>query len=332
MKKTLLILLTFFFAVTIFADNLDAAKEAKNQPKATGLKKDGIKPFLGVTANGTMNNNSSVIGQTDGTTFIFGVSLNGSLDVLQGNNEIGLTLELNEQFSRTPIIDRFIKSGDLLKIDAGYLYHISKTWGPFASALMKTAILDGYDERVTDVTYSLDGRTEDGDRIKLTSSFAPMLFKETFGLFYKPIDSKMVSLETKVGFGAIEVMADGNYVLADDAATKDLIELKTLESYNQAGASLYLKAKGGIDLAGQKLTYETYFDLLMPFIYDAPGKSSMDLTNMEYSLTISTKLFALLGIKYQLKMVKQPQLLDKWQVQNNIFLDLSYILIGTKKK
>ena len=333
MKKTILILLAMFVAISTYAvDSYDAAKEATAQPTGTGLKKDGIRPFLGVTSNFTMNTNKNVIGQVDGTTFVFGVNLDGSLDYLKGANEIGFTLALNEQFSQTPILKRVVKSGDLLKLNLGYLYHISDVWGPFFSAEMQTSILPGYDERAEKVFYKKDGaKGEAVNRIKLTSGFSPIFLKETLGIFYKPISANLITLEVKTGFGAIEALADKAYILKDDANTADMIEIEKLESYNQLGASLLMKAKGGVNLLIQKITYESYLDILIPFVYDAPGKTSVDLMNIEFSFTASTKLLSFLGIKYQLKMINQPQLLEGWQIQNNIFLDLSYILVGEKK-
>ncbi len=329
--RKLIVLLTLIFTISIYADDLAAAKSVKEMPKGTGLKKDGIVPFLGVSSSFTLTNNKSVIGQNEGTTMVFGVSLDGSLDILKGNNEIGIVMSLNEQFSKTPLIDRFIKNGDLFKLSAVYLYHISDVWGPFFSFLMQTSILDGYDERAEDITYNYDATTKTDDRFKLTSSFAPITFKEVLGAYYKPITKDEITFEARGGLGATHVLADDNYYL--DSYDKDTktAKLGNLESYNQLGASLFLKAKGGINLL-TKLTYETYLDVLVPFVYEAKNdENAFEYANLEYSLTVTSKIFSIIGVKYQLKVVRQPQLLDEWQVQNNLFLDLSYVLVGKKK-
>ncbi|MBN2694830.1 hypothetical protein JXR93_09230 [bacterium] len=330
--KKLTILILMFLTILICADELTAtAKNALSIPKSGELKKNGVIPFLSASSNFLLNDNRSFIGQEDGSVITFGLSLKGNLDLFYNNHDLRLAMDVIEQFSRTPILDRFTKTTDNLKLEISYLYHISSIWGPYAKGTFETSILPSYYETVEEQTYQKpDFSTKRTNSMQIVPSLKPITIKESLGLFYSPLKRKEITLETKGGFGALHTMASGAYFIDDDVATTNTIELSEFKSFNQAGASLSLNLNGSIE-AKSVITYDLKFEMLTPFIYDdSENRGSWELTNYDTSLTLSTQLTSWLSINYQLKLIKQPQLLDEWQVQNNVSLSLNYLLIGKK--
>jgi hypothetical protein len=66
---------------------------------------------------------------------------------------------------------------------------------------------------------------------------------------------------------------------------------------------------------------------MMPFVNDlAEGddRGLVDLTNMEFGAKLSFKVLEWLSIDYVFRALKQPQLLDEFQIQNNLLLTASY--------
>jgi len=152
-----------------------------------------------------------------------------------------------------------------------------------------------------------------------------MIFKETAGLFYKPVSKKEINFQINAGAGAIQTIADGGYVLADNKDTPE-IELSELKSYNEAGSSVYMDLHGTFK-AVSVIDYKATLELLTPFLNDdAQNRSAMELTNIDFNFVISSKVTSWLSVNYELKIIKRPQLLDKYQIQNNLMLSLNYIL------
>ena len=63
---------------------------------------------------------------------------------------------------------------------------------------------------------------------------------------------------------------------------------------------------------------------MTPFAHSAlpagDNRGAMALTNVEIDATLSFKLVDWASLDYELKALRQPQLLDRFQVQNNLLL------------
>jgi hypothetical protein len=189
-------------------------------------------------------------------------------------------------------------------------------------------LLPGYNDTKDDIDYNIpDGPNKTTNSMKLVSSLQPMTFKETMGLFYRPIQKKAINFQVNAGAGAIQVLADGGYIIADDATTPEL-DLTSLKSYNELGSSIFMNLNGVID-ASSKIDYKATLELMTPFINDdTQNRGAFELTNIDFNFTISSKITSWLSINYELKITKKPQLLDEYQIQNNLMLSLNYILLG----
>lgn len=286
--------------------------------------KQGWDFLLTPGASVSLSDNRSVIGQPEGLTMTVGVTVNAGAFMREGVHEWRSTLGLTELFTHTPELGEFIKTTDLLKIESVYLYHLIDWLGPFAKLNIDTVLLEGFDVRSGTVVWNLpDGTQRAGQHLRLTDGFEPLTLKETAGFFAKPVEGDELSLESRLGFGGVHVFADG-LAIADDDATPE-IDVVALDGYSQAGGVLDVTLWG--NLYDKKLVYKVSAEVMMPFVNDlkeGDDRNVLDLTNVELTASLTFKVFEWLSVDYVFRALRQPQLLDEWQIQNNLLLTASY--------
>ena len=300
----------------------------KEEEVVKDKKDEGWDPALIFGVSLAMSTNSNFVGQPTGNSFTGGLNLLGRLDYLRGVVDWRNTLKLNEVFTRTPVIDDFVKSIDQLSYESIIYYRVSDLFGPFASFKLDTSILEGRDVRGSATDYAVDGtvEAEDVTSFKLTERFEPLQLKEAIGMFVRPISKKTVEVDIRGGFGASQTFAEGALILADDANTADVVELGSLADVIQAGAVLEVQARG--ELEDGRIQYAARAEVMIPFINDDPAeRSATDLTNFDIGGKLGFKLFEWASLDYELKILRLPQLVDVWQIQNNLLLTFSYALI-----
>jgi len=292
------------------------------------VKPEGWDPALTLGVSLALSTNSNFVGQPSGNSFTGGLNLLGRIDYLRGVVDWRNVLKINEVFTRTPIVDEFVKSIDQLSFESVIYYRISDLFGPFASFKLDTSILEGRDVRGGAVDYTVDGTlvAEDVNSFKLTDGFQPLQLKEAIGFFVRPISKKTVEIDIRGGFGASQTFADGANILADDGATADIIELTSLKDVIQAGAVLEVQTRG--ELEEGRILYSARAEVMVPFINDDPAnRGAGELTNFDIGAKLGFKLFEWASLDYELKILRLPQLVDIWQIQNNLLLTFSYALI-----
>jgi hypothetical protein len=292
------------------------------------LTQDGWVGELSLGSSVALSQSSNVVGRIDGTSFAVGLKVNGALDWTRDVHEWRNSLTLGETFTRTPAVDQFVKTNDQLLLESIYLYHLKRLpWlGPFARFKLTTALFPGEDVRAAPVSY-VGAVTRTADTLRLTDALTPTTLQEMLGVFGKPLDRKDLALELKAGFEARQMIADGQLALADDAATPE-VEVVALQHVVQGGPSLGLIAKG--QLSEGRVLYAGLAEAMIPAINNqASGddRSTLELTNVNLELNLSFKLVSWASVDYQLRAVREPQLIDKWQLQNNLLLSFSYALI-----
>ncbi len=300
----------------------------KEEEVVKDVKPEGWDPSLTLGVSLALSTNSNFVGQPSGNSFTGGLNLLGRLDYLRGVVDWRNVLKINEVFTRTPIVDEFVKSIDQLSYESVIYYRISDLFGPFASFKLDTSILEGRDVRGGAVDYSVDGtvEAEDVTSFKLTDGFQPLQLKEAIGFFLRPISKKTVEVDIRGGFGASQTFAEGAHLLADDPATVDVVELITLHDVIQAGAVLEVQTRG--ELEEGRIVYAARAEVMVPFINDDPEKRSAgELTNFDIGAKLGFKLFEWASLDYELKILRLPQLVDVWQIQNNLLLTFSYALV-----
>ncbi|RJO66813.1 MAG: hypothetical protein C4523_11265 [Myxococcales bacterium] len=304
-------------------EQLKAKLEAEKQPDGWYFR---FKP----SANASYNNSQSVVGQPTGSTFTFGTALDLLITLRKGDHEWRNTLYITEAISRTPVIDEFIISADDLKFESMYLYYFKEWVGVYGRLALDTSIFPGYDVQPAPTLYAIK-RQNGGidytldDKIKLTDPFQPLTLKEGVGPFFRPLAREAVNLEIMLGLGAWQTFANGQLTVDDDGDTP-LREIKELENVYQLGAENLYKLWG--DLWEKRIGYLVAAEFMMPFVVipDNPDVSGIDKLNINLNGRIDFRFTAWASLTYELKAIKESQILNAWQVQNNLLLTFSYAL------
>jgi hypothetical protein len=289
---------------------------------------DGLATRLAVGANTSFGNNRSVVGQTDGSTLNLGLSFDSAADYNQGKHEWRSTLAFGEGLTRTPVLPVFVKSRDSLTLESIYLYHYVPTFGPFARFSLATSMFRGTDVRPELVTYLVartDGTVDaiTADKLTLTGPFRPLTLKESVGPFWRPITGEKANLELRAGAGARQTFAESQLAISDDDKTPEL-EVKELDDISQLGVEGVIAFWGTV--SAKTVTYRVGVEVMVPLAYsDLPAtdtRGSLELANIEIGGALSFKLVEWASLDYELKAVREPQLLDAFQVQNNLLLTM----------
>lgn len=325
----------------------------KIQSKKEKGKTKGWDGSLSVGASTAVSQSTNVVGRINGASFTFGAQLKGGLIYLRNAHEWRNTLGYGLTYTRTPALPAFIKTNDELALESIYLYHFKRLpWlGPFARVTLTLPFFPGDDVRTraeatdgapdgqtlyvnkddtTDRISTGSNRIDLSDEVaslRLSDAFLPTRLRETAGLFAKPIDKPSLGLEIKLGFDARQTFADGQLAIADDDTTPD-IEFSRLRDIYQGGPSAGVVASGAV--AQKKVSYLALAEVMIPVINNqssAEDKSAAELTNVHLELNLSFKLVSWASLDYQFKALYEPQLIDEFQLQNNLLLSFSYTLI-----
>lgn len=297
----------------------------------TGLTREGAWTFnLNVNGSANVASNRRVVGQLEGTGITVGLTLGGEIRYDGGPHELRNTLNIEETFSRTPVISEFVKSADTFVFESIYYYHVpSADWfGPFARFRTDTAVFQGFDVQPNDVTYAvnqLDGTVIPvvSDRLRLTDGFNPLTLKQSVGAFAQPIRQTEINIDYRLGFGSRQTFADGQLVVADDGDTADVIEVNELQSFNQAGAETVLEITGSFE--EERVSYLASAEALFPFVdslADESGRSTIESANVEIRGEIAFALTDWASLNYQVRAMRIPSLVEEWQVSNGLLLTM----------
>jgi hypothetical protein len=322
-------------AAPAFAEEYVPEEGAKGQDQPEGEAKWDF--TLSIGASGNLSQNTSVIGQPDGSSYTLGGKLEFGADYISASHEVRNDFLIVNTFTRTPVIPEFVRSADTLRLETIYYYHLEKLpWvGPFARLQLETSLFKGINLQPSEVTY--ETRTPEGDlvetrqsdRQELTDSFRPLKFKESVGAFARPVSSKVFDVELRLGIGSQQIFADGGLALADNEDTTP-IEIVQLEDSVQAGGEFVTTIGGAI--FGKRLTYNTGLEVLVPF-YNSGGQQDnrgpIDLANIEVYARASLKVVEWASLDYEFRAVRQPLLLDEFQIQNNLLLTFGYTLLDS---
>lgn len=271
-----------------------------------------------------------VVGQTNGQTNVYSLKLKAGLNHFTGNTEWKNSLSIDELFSKTPSLDRVVKTGDEVKLLSFYKYFFSNNSpiGVYARSSAESSLLDTYDEHQDDVTYVIakrDGtiKTETDDRYKTSTSFQPMTTKESTGLIVKILSHPLYTLEGRTGFGAKQFFTKGASSVKDDKDTPE-IEVYALSDTRVAGIEVAAELNGADE--EKKFIYLVYAEGLYPISYSPKGDSDPDkskLISTEVGVDLTYAMLDWMGISYTGKSKREPQTQAKSQVTHSFFLTLT---------
>lgn len=327
--KYIIILLISAYLVPLFGeDSLTLKEEVKTDSKA----KEGWTAKLKLSNNISLSSSKKVVGQVDGESNTFGIKIESFINYKKDQSEWRQALNYSGTTTRTSILPRYVKSADELIYNNIYLHSLKnhKNLGPYARLNVKTSVFKGEDVQVEELTYinTTTGANLGTHKVfPMTSPFTPLTTSESVGLFYKAITEENRKLEFRLGLGATQTNTKSQYILDDDADTKTIIEIKEMEDVTQEGVEYGFLFKGKWN---KQSSYTFSADLLTPFKSQiAPGKvcddcSTEELTNIDLVAKLSTKLNEWISITYEYQALKQPQILDAFQIKHGFVLNVFY--------
>src|SRR5690349_4715319 len=102
---------------------------------------EGWNTFLSLTSSLNLTSNSGVIGQVDGLSAQFVLGLLAGADYVDGPHLFRSSVAINEGFTRTPVLEKFVKTTDAIKLEGLYNYFVTKHWGAYGRLSLQTVFL-----------------------------------------------------------------------------------------------------------------------------------------------------------------------------------------------
>jgi len=301
-----------------------AKTDAATEIEAKTVRPDGWTPGISFGASLNLNDARSVVGVQDGTSFTAGYVIDGALEFNKEKHEWRNALLVSAGTTRAPALPEFVKTNDVLAFESIYLFHVIEVFGPFVRFGLNTTMFPSLDIRSETTNYAvaeLDGTTTNftGRRLDLTDPFQPLVLKQSIGAFVQPLNKDWMKLEARAGIGAQEGVAEDNLALADDSATADVIEVQALDDFYLVGVEAVVNAKGFVD-AGKRISYVLGIGALLPFVTSdlqaGDDRSLPELTSLEALAGLNVKLADWASFNYRFTVVRQPLLVDEWQLNN----------------
>jgi len=301
----------------------------------------GWAPFLGLTSTIALADNSSVVGQVDGFSTLFGLGITGGADYVEGPHLVRTSLAINESFARTPVVDQFVKTNDVVKLDGIYNYFVTPVFGAYGRLNFTTDLFSATDIRGTPTSWVLVNPDKTTSPLstgafsqKLASPFSPFTINESAGAFADPLRKPWGEVSVRAGVGGRHTFADGVYVLADDKTTPE-VEVLKLSDVQQLGVEGFAGAIGKVN--GGKASYKVGLSVLLPFVNnDKYNRSAGSLTRVGFEGGLTFNMYSWMSMVYSLAVTRDPQLFaqgqEKVQVQNSLLLTFQFSLVKKREK
>lgn len=341
------------------AQNAVATDEAKAEVFGKEDEEDGWKLSGKLGASFSLNHNDSVVGTEDGLTLQLGGVLGVTAQLTAGQHGWKTTLDLQETQTRTPQLERFVKSLDQLDLRTMYTYRfVEPTWlGLFARATLNTQVFEGEfvantddveirrigledstDALSLDTTQAyFDGQRElrlnAGESALLTGFFEPLNLRQSAGAFAEPVKQTEINVTFEVGAAAQEVIARNgdiqvaSFDVTEGDGSRRVVVVRPLEDF-----VFELGVETELDIRGKLLTeilsyYITLNAFFPPFSSSDVDRDFADTINLRFKAGASAKLNEWLNAEYVLTVLRIPATTTDLQVQNGLLLSVSFDLI-----
>lgn len=333
------------FAQDIATEELE--KKTLGEKKKDDKKKedpDGWKVKGNVGLTGSFSDARNVVGAEEGTTLQVGLVLAMNADWKSGQNGWENELKIQQTQSKPPQLDSFVKAVDQVDLKSTYLYRLldPKWLGFFGRFKLNTQALRTRSIRVNETRYQQEGSTEfqvaaPQVAFVLAGPFEPLTLRESAGAFANPLKEDAITLKAGLGLAAQHVIVREGRIIAnveeavvDDAtgAVFDRVTYTPLDSQNDFGLELTVDAKGIVvkDLLSWKASIDL-FQPVLPGEDDDTKPQGIDRLNADFNAGLSLKLAKWLSADYVLILRRQPQVVEDWQIQNQILLSAGFDII-----
>jgi hypothetical protein len=329
----------------VISSSATAHAQAQLMPKDETLKGageedvQGWNPSLAGTATVNLVSNSNVVGQVEGFSTLFGIGITGGADYTANRHLFRGTLSITESFARTPVVDEFVKTNDVVQLDGLYNYFLAKKLGLFGRLSVKASAFAAEDIRGVETTWvektdPPTPLTSAGFRQRLADPLSPLTFTESIGAFAEPLDGEKLTLSLRGGLGGRHTFAEDVLLIDDNKATPE-VELLRLADVHQLGLEAFAGVTG--KLKGGKLAYRGGVSVLVPLVNnDKFDRGAGALTRVGFESSVTFTVFDWMSLVYSLNVIRDPQLFPEGneltQVQNNLLLTFTYTLVEKAKK
>ncbi|MFB6375503.1 MAG: hypothetical protein ABEN55_20835 [Bradymonadaceae bacterium] len=252
-----------------------------------------------------------------------------------GSHKWDNSLTINEGFARTPSLDQFVKNTDTLAAETLYQYYFLPWSGIFGESTVETTVFTTNNVTAEPSNYLVtraDGTEQtfsNTTQLQLGGPLEPTAFSESAGFFVKPVRETPFTLMVRTGIGARETFADGVLAVKDNPET-DPIEVSELSNVYQGGLEAFVGAEGAFP--ERKISYKIGAHGLLPVINnDDENRSSVQLFRYGVNGEVTFDAFDWLSISYNAKVLRDPQLIEETQVQNNLLLNVKYSIIEPRE-
>jgi len=314
-------------------DTIDEADVEDDEPK------EGWTVTLRLGGNFNLTDTRNFVGSEDGTTVQIGLLFEANAFLRAGQHRWNNELSIQHNQTLTPQLDRFVKSFDLLDLKSTYIYKLKKPdWlGPFGRFALQTPVLPFDVVRVDPFQITNEetgneltsGPVAPGDGFEITSFFEPLQLRESVGVFGDPVQEQAIKFEFQVGAGLQQIIARDGFAIQDEDTSGDVIQIsvREIESVLEFGAEAETRFRGDI-------IEDVFYWNFLANAFWAPV-STTDRPNDDFEDQINLKLKGAIGVavtdwleaEYTLNVIRQPQVLDDFQVQNGFQLVLNYALL-----
>ena len=355
--------------ITIDADTVLQDTKVKDNVKG-GISRDtGWYPKLHIGGTAQVSYNNHVDGVTDGVAFTFGLVVNFGLDAVadfgkNGKLEWINTIDLEDQMTKTPTIDDFVKSKDKLDFQTLLKYRIpSADWlAPFLSFRLQTSLfpsaylsdknvivrkydyntaIDGKDADVAEIGSTHKGlldassvaRAQQG--YKLADSGNPLVLTEKVGLVLDAYESKPFNASFQVALAGQELIVANDedddastwqYVSFDDDSDDAYYDIRRIVDTNSLGLDVTADFKG---VVVECFNWNVFGRLYYPFVVDEDhGLDGADLIHAEIGAKVSVKISDWGSFDYTLEVKRDPFVTTLWQVSTNVLFTVGFDIFG----
>jgi hypothetical protein len=312
-------------------ESVEGAEEEEEEPK------DGWRVKLRLGGNFNLVDTRNFVGSENGTTVQIGVLIAGSAFFRSGQHRWNNELTIQHNQTLTPQLDRFVKGFDLFDFKSTYIYKLrNPDWlGPFGRFSLQTPLLPFEVVRIDpfiiqdEAGNALSGTVAPGNGFEITGAFEPLQLRQSAGLFGEPVQEQAFNFQFQAGVGVQQIIARDGFSIQDEDDSGDtlLITVREIESVVEVGAEAEVRFEGDI-------VKDVFYYNFLGNAFWAPY-STTDRDRSDFEDQINLKVRAAIGVvvtkwleaEYTLNVIRQPQVLDDFQIQNGFQLVLSYNLL-----
>ncbi len=358
--------------ISIDADDVLQNGDVEKSVKS-GISRDaGWYPKLHIGGTAQVAYNNHVDGVTDGVAFTFGLVVNFGIDGVwdfgkNGKLEWVNTLDLEDQMTKTPTINDFVKSKDKLDFQTLLKYRIPNVdWlAPFVSFRLQTSLFPStyisdkdLQVRKYDYNTAIDGKDANADNpeerarshkgllsdtsvakaqegFNLAGSGRPLVLTEKVGIIMDAYESTPFNASFQVALAGQELVVAGDD--DDDPETWQYVSFddKDDDAYYDIRRIVDTNSLGLDVTANLKgvlvdcFNWNVFGRLYYPFIVDEDhGLDGADLIHAEIGAKISVKISDWGSFDYTLEVKREPFVTTLWQVSTNVLFTVGFDFFG----